>query len=97
MYYWSEHSEKVSDCDTPKCDREELRSKLQSLVYAASEAEYVRLKSDIASLANDDFNEYFEKNWQNCKEMWVSYLRDQYLTMSPYLFFNRAQLQRGVY
>ena len=56
---------KVSDCDIPKCDREELRSKLQSLVYAASEAEYERLKSDIASLANDDFNEYFEKNWQN--------------------------------
>ena len=72
----------MSDFDIPKCDREELRSKLRSLVYAASEAEYERLKSDIASLANDDFNEYFEKNWQNCKEMWVSYLCDQYLHLA---------------
>ena len=72
----------MSDCDIPKCDREELRSKLRSVVYTASEAEYERLKSDIASLANDDFNEYFEKNWQNCKEMWVSYLCDQYLHLA---------------
>ena len=73
---------KVSDCDIPKCDREELRSKLQSLVYAASEAEYERLKSDIASLANDDLMNILQKNWQNCKEVWVSYLYDQYLRLA---------------
>ena len=73
---------KVSDCDIPKSDREELRSKLRSLVYAASEAEYNKLKDDIVNLANDDFNEYFESNWQNCKVMWVSYLRDEYLHLA---------------
>ena len=30
---------KISDCDIPKDDREELRRKLKSLVYAASETE----------------------------------------------------------
>ena len=51
----------VSDCDIPKCDREELRSKLRSVVYTASEAEYERLKSDIASLANDDLMNILRK------------------------------------
>ena len=75
-------NKKVSDCDIPKSDREELRSKLRSLVYASSEAVYERLKDDIASFVNDDFNDYFEKNWQNCKAMWVSYLRDDYLHLA---------------
>lgn len=72
---------KVSDCDIPKSDREELRGKLRSLVYASSEAEYERLKDDVR-FANEDFNDYFEKNWQNCKAMWVSYLRDEYLHLA---------------
>ena len=56
-YFYKE----VSDCDIPKCDREELRSKLRSVVYTASEAEYERLKSDIASLANDDLMNILRK------------------------------------
>ena len=47
---------KVSHCDILKDDKEELRGKLKSLVYAASETEYDELKNEIASIANSEFH-----------------------------------------
>jgi len=36
------------------------------------------LKTEAFKLANDQFIEHFEKNWQNCQSMCVAYLRDEY-------------------
>ena len=73
---------KVSHCDIPKDDRKELQRKLKSLVYAASETEYDELKNEIAVIANSEFLQYFTTNWETCKSMWASYLRDQYLHLA---------------
>ena len=75
----------MSDCDIPKDNREELRRKLKSLVYAASETEYDELNNEIAGIANSQFLQYFTTNWEtskSCKSMWASYLRDQYLHLA---------------
>ena len=93
ILFWQFHvikcfNKKVSDCDVAKPSREELRKKLKNLVYATDESNYTQLRAEVFKLANKEFTDYFEKNWQTCRSMWVNYLRDEYLHLAYILIID---------
>jgi len=67
----------MSDCRVEKSDRDECRRIIRLLVHAKTEVEYNDLKQELFDEVNDDFKAYFERNWEKCRSMWVTFERDQ--------------------
>ncbi len=54
-----------------------MRSLITSLIYAESEVEYDGYHEQIQKFGDKSFVEYWDKNWDNCKRMWMHlYRRD---------------------
>ena len=70
---------KVVDCGVTKSDRDEARESLRRLVHAKDENEYIKLRQEVFDATNDEFKQYFLNNWDNCKNMWVTFKRDAYV------------------
>lgn len=68
----------IVDSDVHKSDREECRRIIQLLVHAKDETQYKSLKIELYNTANKAFRLYFERNWESCKSMWVTFERDQH-------------------
>ena len=49
---------------------------IQKMLYSDSEDDYQHELTQLKSIANDEFIEYFLKNWDGCKEMWVQHFRN---------------------
>ena len=69
----------MTDCGVEKSNRDECRRIIQLLVHANSEVQYKDLKQELFDEANDEFKVYFQRNWEVCKSMWVTFKRDQHL------------------
>ena len=69
----------IVELDVPKENRDEARELIRRLVHAKSEDEYASIKQELFDATNDAFQKYFVKNWDSCKEMWATYLRDEHL------------------
>ena len=61
-----------------KSKRDECRQLLRHLVHAKSQGDYHYLE-ELFAITDDDFHDYFKESWEDCKPMWVTYERDQYL------------------
>ena len=70
---------KVCDLDIPKDKREYLHNLLRVLVYSAN---YVATKTKVFDVSSADFQEYYNKNWEDYQSMWVSYKRDSYMHLA---------------
>ena len=70
---------KVVDCGVAKSDRDEARELIRCLVHAKDESGYEKLRQDVFDATNDEFKQYFLKNWDNCQNMWVTFKRDTYV------------------
>ena len=44
--------------------------------------DYVATKKKVFDASNTEFQEYYDKNWENCQSMWVSYKRDSYMHLA---------------
>ena len=73
---------KLCDLDVPKDKREPLRTLLRAIVYSANEVDYTATKKKIFDASSEEFQEYFNKNWEDCQSMWVSYKRNSYLHLA---------------
>lgn len=65
--------------DVPKEQRDLARECIRKVVHSSTEDEYNNAKEDLSDATNTSFIGYFTNNWDNYKEQWVSFLRDQYL------------------
>ncbi|KAE9065498.1 hypothetical protein PF010_g28174, partial [Phytophthora fragariae] len=67
-------------CSRGPNDKEEIIGALQLMMKAKSAQAYKMYRQDmLRSLGHnmkDPFYEYFDANWETCKEEWVDYLRD---------------------
>lgn len=67
-------------CSRGSKDKEEIIGALQLMMKAKSAQAYKMYRQDmLRSLGHnmkDPFYEYFDANWETCKEEWVDYLRD---------------------
>ena len=70
---------KLVECDVDKSERDEVRELIRQLVYSKDADDYKDTKQEIYSKTNKQFKEYFEANWDNCQEMWVTYKRDHHV------------------
>lgn len=61
-----------------KSNCDECRHIIQLLVHAESEIQYKDLKQQLLDKSNDDFKVYFERNWESCRSMWVTFEHDQH-------------------
>jgi len=52
---------------------------LHELTYSTDDVEYTAIKQKVFDASNKEFEEYFLKNCESCKCMWVSYKRDEYM------------------
>ena len=50
---------------------------IQNMIYSDNEDEYQHELTQLNLVANKEFKEYFFKNWDCCKEMWVQHFRNQ--------------------
>lgn len=73
---------KICDLDILKDKIELLRKLLHELMYSANDAKYTAIKQKVFDASNKEFEEYFLKNWESCKCMWVSYKRDEYMHLA---------------
>ena len=73
---------KICDLDISKDQREPLKKLLHQLTYSAGDEEYTTIKQKVFDISNKQFEEYFLKNWESCKCMWVSYMRDEYMHLA---------------
>ena len=62
-----------------KESRDQARETIRRIVNADSEESYSALKQDLYDNTNTAFKEYFIKNWDVCREKWVTFLRDNHL------------------
>ena len=69
----------LSDHGVEKSKRDECRQLLRHLVHAKSQGDYQHYLKELFAITDDDFHDYFKENWEDCKPMWVTYERDQYL------------------
>ena len=69
----------ICELDVPKEKRELAREHIRMVVHDATEEDYTKAKKELSGGTNSAFFQYFTKNWDTCKEKWVSFLRDQYL------------------
>ena len=60
-------------------NRDECRQLLRHLVHAKSQCDYQHYLEELFAITDDDVHDYFKENWEDCKPMWVTYERDQYL------------------
>ena len=60
----------------PSNERETVRKLITALVYSASKDDYAANLALLKAHAPSNFTEYFLANWDNCKDMWVSYERN---------------------
>ena len=67
------------DLEVAKENRDMARETIRMIVNADSEESYTALKNDLFDKTNTTFKEYFIKNWDVCKEKWVTFLRDNHL------------------
>jgi len=44
--------------------------------------DYVTTKTKVFNASNAEFQEYYDKNWEECQSMWVSYKRDSYMHLA---------------
>ena len=62
-----------------KESRDRARETIRRIVNADSEESYSALKQDLYDNTNTAFKEYVIKNWDVCKEKWVTFLHDSHL------------------
>ena len=67
----------LTELDVPKENRDESRQLIRVLVHAKNEDEYAKVKQELFDATNDTFKQYFIKNWESCKDKWVTFLRDE--------------------
>ena len=73
----------IVDLDVAKESREQARETIRRIVNADSEESYTALKQDLFDNTNTTFKEYFIKNWDVCREKWVTFLCDNHLHFLP--------------
>ena len=44
--------------------------------------DYMATKAKVFNVSNAEFQEYYNKNWDDCQSMWVSYKRDSYMHLA---------------
>ena len=66
---------KMVEYDVEKSERDEVR---ELLVYSKDADDYKDTKQEIYFKTNEQFKQYFEANWDNCQEMWVTYKCDHH-------------------
>ena len=49
---------------------------IQNMLYSENEEEYQHELAQLKNTAKIEFIEYFLKNWDGCKEMWVQHFRN---------------------
>lgn len=70
---------KVSELLLPVDEKNELFAQLKALVYAKDAEAFDSMMTKLAEM-NEELHQYISKNWQNCKQMWVAYLRQGTIT-----------------
>ena len=66
-------------------EQEVMKNVWRLLVYSGSEKIYDKHLRDLQSRLGEDhaFYKYIVKNWDSCKDMWVSYLRGEVMVRLP--------------
>ncbi len=76
---------KRTEFDLDRQEQNELSLMIRTLVYASSLESYVTNRdqffSKLIKKNKTDFIQYFNKNWESCKEKWVLYHRTDCLHM----------------
>ena len=67
---------------------------IQNMLYSENEEEYQHELAQLKNTANIEFIEYFLKNWDGCKEMWVQHFRNtmEIFGMYDYKPYNLKQM-----
>ncbi|CAF1088511.1 unnamed protein product [Brachionus calyciflorus] len=63
--------------------KNEFMKSIQGMVYAKDEVVYQKYYEELKEKAKKqkDFLNYFQRNWNNCKQMWVRYFRSNIPTL----------------
>ena len=64
----------IQNLHLPGEESDSLKRICQQLVYAVSEEAYNKVLVDLVAQAPRPFVDYFQKNWDCCREMWSFYL-----------------------
>ena len=69
---------KIAELSCESDVKHNIKAKLESLCNARSESEYEGIKEELV-LINEDFAQYFNNNWDNMRERWTQYAREDHL------------------
>jgi len=47
-----------------------------------NEMDYVATKTKVFNASDAEFQEYYDKNWEECQSMWISYKRYSYMYLA---------------
>ncbi|KAK4327139.1 hypothetical protein Pmani_002368 [Petrolisthes manimaculis] len=70
---------KISELLLPVDEKNELFAQFKALVYAKDAEAFDSMMTKLAEM-NEELHQYISKNWQNCKQMWVTYHRQGTIT-----------------
>ena len=76
--------QKISDLSCTADVKDHVREIVKRLVYAASEEQYNTWKEELLQKAPGEFIDYFQKNWDDCKERWTLSHTKQYTSYGTY-------------
>lgn len=62
-------------------DKQKLNKLLEQKVHAPNEEAYDDLKAELDRTASESFKAYFDKNWDDIKDMWVRCLCDTHFNL----------------
>ena len=63
----------IVEYDVEKSERDETRKLLHQLVYSKDVDVYEDTKQELYSHTNKKFTKFFQANWDECQEMWVTF------------------------
>ena len=58
-----------------KENKQNVMNLISDLVYCKDDLQYLQILKKLKEITTDKFYEYFIKNWDNCKDMWVQFYR----------------------
>ena len=63
--------QEISDLSYTANVKDHIQEIVKKLVYATSEEQYKTWRDELLQKAPREFIEYFQKNWDDCKERWT--------------------------